>query len=663
MNAASNPLAAGRSLEQLGDFAGAEIEYRKVLASSSDLAEGWYRLGMVCLNQRKLSEAIIHFELARSMNHRVADTWNLQGIALAWLNRSIEAEIAFRHAVKYAPRFAEAHFNLGKALFELHRLPDAVECLLKTLQLSPKNISAIEFLAAIYGQLLQPAKAIECLEHILQIQPNYVPAIVSRSKIQSERGQVLEAETGYRMAIQLDPNSADAYVGLGVLLADHRHYEEACDLFWKAIAIAPKSAQFHSNLGNAQRELGQYGPAEASLKKAIELNPDDVSAHHNLGKLFSDLGNLNLAADHYRRAMRLEPNNANAQVGLGSVCAMQGNFNHAEKCFQHALAIDPKKAQAHFNFSLIHLVRGDLEEGFRGYEYRWQTSCFSPRGLPQPLWNGETAPGKTVLVYCEQGFGDTLQFCRYVQLVKPRVGRIVLEAPRSLLPLLKSCPGVDCLVAAGDELPDFDFQSPLLSLPRVFGTTLQSLPKNVPYLSAAPDRVDKWKKMLGPETGLRIGIAWRGNPCHQFDKDRSIPLAAFAPLAKIDGVTLISLQKGHGSDDVKAIRDQFDLVDFGSELDSDGGAFMDTAALMKNLDLFITVDSAPAHLAGGLGVPVWLALSKVADWRWLLDRQDSPWYPTMRLFRQTTSGDWQHVFGHIADQLRAYAETDRRGQQ
>ena len=662
MNAASNPLAAGRRLEQLGDLAGAEIAYRKILATSSDLAEGWYRLGMVCLNQKRLSEAINHFELARSMDFQVADTWNLQGISLAWLNRTIEAEIAFRHAVEHAPRFAEAHFNLGKALFELDRLQDAEECLLKTLQLSPKHISAIEFLAAIYRQMKQPVKALECLEHILRFQPTYVPAIVSISKIQSERGQALEAETGYRMAIQLDPNSADAYVGLGVLLADHRHYAEACDLFWKAIAIVPNSAQFHSNLGNAQRELGQYGPAEASLKKAIELDPDDVSAHHNLGKLFSDLGDLNLATDHYRRAMSLEPNNANAQVGLGSVFAMQGNFSHAEECFQHALAIDPKRAQAHFNLSLIHLVRGDLADGFRGYEYRWQTSSFSPRGLPQPMWNGETVPDKTVLIHCEQGLGDTLQFCRYLQLVKQRVGRVVLEVPRSLLPLLRTCPGVDCLVAAGDELRDFDFQSPLLSLPRILGTTLQSLPDNVPYLTASPDRVDKWEKKLGPKDGLRIGIAWRGNPCHQFDKDRSVPLTAFEPLAKIDGVTLISLQKGQGSDDIKAIRDPFGLIDFGSELDLHGGAFMDTAALMKNIDLVISVDSAPAHLAGGLGVPVWLVLSRVADWRWLLNREDSPWYPTMRLFRQTISGDWQHVFGHIADQLKAYAETERRGQ-
>ena len=657
MNAASNPMEAGRNLEQLGDFAGAEIAYRKILATSSDCAAGWYRLGMVCLNQKKLSEAVSHFELARSMNHKVADTWNLQGISLAWLNRTIEAEIAFRHAVEYAPRFAEAHFNLGKALFELHRFKEAEASLLNTLQLSPKNISAIEFLSAIYRQMQRPAKAIECLEHLLQIQPNYVPAIVSKSMIQSELGQVLEAERGYRMAMHLDPNSADAHVGLGVLLADHRHYAEACELFSKAIAIAPNSAQFHSNLGNAQREMGQFGSAEASLQKAIELNPDEVSAHHNLGKLYTDLGKLNQAVDHYRRAMSLEPNNANAQVGLGSVFAMQGNFNDAEDCFQQALAVDPKMAQSHFNLSLIHLVRGDLEQGFQGYEYRWQTSSFSPRGLPQPMWNGDTLPGKTVLIHCEQGLGDTLQFCRYIQLVRQRFGRVVLEAPRSLLPLLRTCRGVDCLIAAGDELQDFDFQSPLLSLPRIMGTTLQSLPVNVPYLSADQDRVDKWRKMLGPKHGLRIGIAWRGNPSHQCDRDRSIPLTAFESLAKIDGVTLVSLQKGHGDDDVIAIRNQIGLLDFGIELDLHGGAFMDTAAIMLNVDLVITVDSAPAHLAGALGVPVWLALSRVADWRWLLDRQDSPWYPTMRLFRQSIAGDWHDVFRRMTDQLRASAKT------
>ena len=459
------------------------------------------------------------------------------------------------------------------------------------------------------------------------------------------------------MALLLDPSAPDAYIGLGVLLAGHRHYLKACELFRQAISIAPHSAQSHSNLGNAQRELGQVELAEASLKKAIELDPDYVSAHHNLGKLYSDLGELKQAAEHYRKAMSLEPDNASSQVGLGSVFALQGDIDQAEDCFQQALKVDPKMAQAHFNLSLIHLVRGNLHEGFREYEYRWQTSRFSPISLPQPMWNGDTMPGKTLLIHCEQGLGDTLQFCRYIRLVKQRVGRVVFQAQRSLVPLLRNCHGFDGLIAEGEEPPNFDFQSPLLSLPRIMGTTLNTLPVNVPYLSADPVRVDKWEKILGPKVGIRIGIAWRGNPSHQCDKERSIPLAAFQSLAEIEGVTLVSLQKAQGSDEVLAMRDRFALVDFGCELDSHGGAFLDTAAIMKNLDLVVTVDSAPAHLAGALGVPVWLVLSLVADWRWLLDRQDSPWYPTMRLFRQSTAGDWQDVFCRLADQLKASFRT------
>ena len=657
MNAVRIEMDAGRSHELRGEFEAAEIAYRKILDQSSNFAEGWYRLGMVCLNQKKLSEAIVHFERARSLNHKTADTWNLQGICLVWLNRTVEAEIAFRHAVKDAPRFADAHFNHGKSLFELRRLDDAEASLLMTLQLSPINIPAMEFLSAIYRQMQRPLQAIECLERILQIQPTHLPALVSRSKIQAEIGQPLEAEKGYRMALLLDPNVPDAYIGLGVLLAGHRHYLEACELFRQAISIAPHSAQSHSNLGNAQRELGQVELAEASLKKAIELDPDYVSAHHNLGKLYSDLGELKQAAEHYRKAMSLEPDNASSQVGLGSVFALQGDFDQAEDCFQQALKVDPKMAQAHFNLSLIHLVRGNLHEGFREYEYRWQTSRFSPISLPQPMWNGDTMPGKTLLIQCEQGLGDTLQFCRYVHLVKQRVGRVVFQAQRSIVPLLRNCHGFDGLIAEGEEPPNFDFQSPLLSLPRIMGTTLNTLPVNVPYLSADPVRVDKWEKILGPKVGIRIGIAWRGNPSHQCDKERSIPLAAFQSLAEIEGVTLVSLQKAQGSDEVLAMRDRFALVDFGCELDSHGGAFLDTAAIMKNLDLVVTVDSAPAHLAGALGVPVWLVLSFVADWRWLLDRQDSPWYPTMRLFRQSTAGDWQDVFCRLADQLKASFRT------
>jgi len=653
MNAARIEMDAGRRHELRGEFGAAEIAYRKILEKSSNFAEGWYRLGMVCLNQKKLSEAIVHFERARSLNHKTADSWNLQGICLAWLNRTVEAEIAFRHAVKDAPRFADAHFNLGKALFELRQLDDAEASLLMTLQLAPKNIPAMEFLSAIYRQMKKPVQAVECLERILQIRPTHVPAVVSRSKIQAELGQPLEAEKGYRMALLLDPNAPDAYIGLGVLLAGHRHYLEACELFTQAISIAPHSAQSHSNLGNAQRELGQVKLAEASLKKAIELDPDYVSAHHNLGKLYSDLGELKQAAKHYRKAMSLEPDNASSQVGLGSVFALQGDFDQAEDCFQQALKVDPKMAQAHFNLSLIHLVRANLYEGFRGYEYRWQTSSFPPRNLPQPMWNGDTLPDKTLLVQCEQGLGDTLQFCRYIQLVKQRVGKVVFQAQRSLVPLLRNTQGFDVLIAEGDEPPHFDFQTPLLSLPRILGTTISTLPVNVPYLTADPLRVDRWEKILRPKFGIRVGIAWRGNPAHQSDKKRSIPLAAFQSLAEIEGVTLVSLQKAGGRDEVLEMRDRFELVDFGNELDQHGGAFLDTAAIMKNLDLVVTVDSASAHLAGALGVPVWLALSRVADWRWLLDREDSPWYPTMRLFRQTTAGDWQDVFCRLADQLKA----------
>jgi hypothetical protein len=296
---------------------------------------------------------------------------------------------------------------------------------------------------------------------------------------------------------------------------------------------------------------------------------------------------------------------------------------------------------------------GHFEQGWPSYEWRWKCKEFgSMPPLRAPLWDGSPLDGRTILIHAEQGLGDTLQFIRYVPLVQQRGGRVIMMCQPPLMRLLAHCPGIERLIPHGETPPEIDLHVPLLSLPKLLGTTVESVPADGPYLDADSDLVEIWRHRLAAYPGFKIGIAWQGNPKFRLDRIRSIPLAQFAPLADVPGVHLLSLQKGAGGEQLAAPERRFPVTDLGCQLDETTGAFMDTAAVMKNLDLVITSDTSIAHLAGALGVPVWVALNDVPDWRWLLNRDDSPWYPPMRLFRQRRTGHWEDVFDRIAEALR-----------
>jgi hypothetical protein len=313
----------------------------------------------------------------------------------------------------------------------------------------------------------------------------------------------------------------------------------------------------------------------------------------------------------------------------------------------------------------LSLLKGDFQRGWAEYQWRWKTKQAPQRGFSQPLWDGQPLEGRTILLHAEQGLGDTIQFVRYAALVKRLGGTVVLECPKPLLPLLATFAGIDQLVGQGDELPAFATHAPLLSLPGILQTSLDTIPAAVPYLFAAPALKEHWREKLRAVHGYKIGINWQGQPGQGQWLARSIPLQQLATLAEIPGVRLVSLQKGAGREQLAEASGRFPLVDLGDEVDQAGGAFMDTAAIVMNLDLVITSDTALPHLAGSLGAAVWVALPLVPDWRWLLDRGDSPWYPTMRLFRQDQRGDWQGVFRRIkvalADRMAGQAMFPDKG--
>ncbi|HEX3726273.1 MAG TPA: tetratricopeptide repeat protein, partial [Pirellulales bacterium] len=388
-----------------------------------------------------------------------------------------------------------------------------------------------------------------------------------------------------------------------------------------------------NNLAVTLRDAKQFDEAIDCFRHALEIDPECGEAYSSLGMTFQEQGDLAEALVCYDEALRLGNVQPAGSPSAASVTTWPSQYD---------------LAAVHRNRAFANLLLGNYASGLDEYEWRWHTEGASKR-LPLAEWDGAPLEGRPILLSHEQGLGDMIQFIRYAPLVQQRGGTVVVGCPQSLMPLLKTCPGVDRLIYQHELASGIEVQAALMSLPRIFRTELDSIPAGIPYLFADQQLTEHWRGVLSPRGGLRVGIAWQGNPDYKGDRYRSIPLACFAPLATVCGVRLISLQKGHGQEQLAAAT--FEIEDLGSQLDNEGHAFFDTAAVMQNLDLVITSDTAIAHLAGALGARVWLALPRVPDWRWHMDRDDSPWYPTMRLFRQSRWGDWTDVFEAIRNEL------------
>ena len=471
-------------------------------------------------------------------------------------------------------------------------------------------------------------------------------ALASQAKLDA-------AVTHFRQALRLNSKYAEAHNNLGTALRSQRKQEEAIKCFRQALRCSPAFADAHYNLGNALKDMAQWDEAADQYRQALRLKPGSANAHNNLAIVLQNQDRLLDAASHYREALKLNPRHAEATRNLGTILQNDGKLEDALALYQQAIGIRPDFTEAHHDLAMLWLLQGKFDKGWAEYESRRMLPQSGRRRFPQPLWDGSDLGGRTILLHAEQGLGDTLHFIRYTRLVKQHGGQVVVECQPPLERLLTKVAGIDLLVPRGATLPSFDVHAPLLSLPNIFKTAIGTILNDVPYLHADDKLVEAWRGELNASRQtFRVGIAWQGNAAFRGDKRRSIALASFAPLSMVPGVSLISLQKGPGTAQLTALGKQFPVVDLGSGVDETAGAFMDTAAIMKHLDLVICSDSAIAHLAGGLGVPVWVALPTVPDWRWLLEREDSPWYPTMRLFRQKELGCWENVFERMADELK-----------
>jgi len=551
-------------------------------------------------------------------------------------------------SVRQALDAAWQHYQTGQ-------WQQAEQLYLQVLEVDPDQIDALHLLAAITGQTGRESRAITYLQAVLRLQPGLAAAHNNLGNAFSSQGRFPEAVASFQEAVRLQPDFAVAYSNLGNAQRKQGRLAEAVASLQQAVRLKPDFAGAHNNLGAAWLALEKLADAQASFQQAVRLKPDFAEAHFHLGVALGKGGKHEEATASLQQALRLKPDYAEAHYSLGVALERQEKHEEAVASYQQAVRLDPDYADAHYNLGLVSLLLGDFEQGWGEYEWRWKTKEeFVDRSFSQPRWDGGRLEGKTILLHAEQGLGDTLQFIRYAPLVHQRGARVVVCTFPPLLSLLRTCPGIDHLLAGDEPLPSFDIHAPLLSLPLVFGTTAATVPADVPYLAADPCLVTHWQSELNALPGFKVGIVWQGFPGHKKDHLRSVPLMAFAPLADLADVHLVSLQVGLGREQVAALGGLFRIADVASRFDA--ASFGDAAAVVKCLDLVITVDSALAHLAGALGVLVWVALPYNPDWRWMLEREDSPWYPTMRLFRQARPGDWAEVFGRIAVALKRATE-------
>jgi Flp pilus assembly protein TadD len=463
-------------------------------------------------------------------------------------------------------------------------------------------------------------------------------------------GDLPGAEREYRRAVEIDSCSVDAWYLLGAVLHLQRKRDEAEGPYRCALALAPHHADARNNLGVLL--LNRRSPEEAAdcFREVLRLRPEHADAHSNLGNALQMLDQVEESIACYETAIRLRPDHLDAHLYLGNALQILGQFEKSHQCYEDVIRFAPNHAQGHLCRALSWLLSGDFERGW--LEHDWRFRCPGSPALPtdRPCWDGSPLGGKSILLYADHGLGDGLQFIRYARWVAERGGRTIVACQRPMERLVATCDGVHQILSEGTPASDFEVYAPVMSLPRIFGTTLATIPADVPYLFPDPSLVSRWRDELGPKSSgsvFKVGIAWQGNPGHGNDLRRSFRLDQLEPLARIPGVRLHSLQKGAGTEQLAELGDRFEVIELGSRLDD----LMDTAALMANLDLIVTPDTSIAHLAGAIGAPAWVALPLAPDWRWLLGRDDSPWYPTLRLFRQQRPGDWADVFDRMARQL------------
>jgi tetratricopeptide (TPR) repeat protein len=617
--AAHNVLGNALLLEGKQELA--KASYLCAIKVDANFADAHYNVGNLYRQQKDDAAAVDSYRHAIELSPLQADVYNSLGAVLADMGQTEEANKAFLRALELDPSYAEAYFNLGSELAKDGEHDRAIEYLLKAVAL----------------------------------RPNYAKAYHNLGVSQQALGDFAAATTAYRRALACKPEDANTYSHMGTALVDMGQPEAAVEAFARAVELHPSCAEAYFNLGSALAQSGDTERAIEHFHTAIDMRPDYAKTYQNLGVAQQALGNLDAAISAYRRALVCQPGDVDVRSNLASVLILRGD-DEGITLFEELLEEEPNSGHIHWNFSVALLMQGNYARGWREYEWRRQWDKFpSPkREFSQPHWQGEALEGARIFLHCEQGFGDTLQFTRYVPLVAGRGGRVILEVQPGLYYLLKGMEGVDQCIRQGDPLPEFDCYCSLMSLPLMFGTTMETIPPMIPlrYGGGGGDLF----AASGEGRSLKVGLVWAGNPKHASDLLRSIPLRQFLPLTEVDSVSLISLQKGPAAVQINEGYLPFTLPDpLASVTD-----FTQTGAVVAGLDLVITVDTAVAHLAATMGKPVWMLISHLPDWRWGLHSETTPWYPTVRIFRQSYTGGWEELMKRVASELALFVSSKKK---
>jgi tetratricopeptide (TPR) repeat protein len=550
--------------------------------------------------------------------------------------------------LEHQPANFDALYLLGAVKHAQGHLAAALDAISEALKANPRAPEALINHGMLLARLERRQEALASFDHAIALRPQFAEAHNGRGCVLLDMGRPADALACFAHALALRPDDAEALNNRGHALVALRRPEEAVTDLAAALRLRPNHALANYNMGNALAQLGRHAEALDHYDRAIALAPYHAEAHCNRGAALQELGRTDEARDSFAAAIARKPALAAAHNGLGTALRALGAYREALACFARAIELQPELAEAYVNKGQTLLLLGELPAGWAPYERRWDMAEFAPqrRGLAAPAWRGrEPIAGKTVLLHAEQGFGDTLQFVRYADVLATRGATVVIEAQPALKRLLAAT--YPHVIARDEPLPPIDYCCPLLSAPLACATDLATIPAEVPYVAADAADIATWEARIPRAGRLRIGLAWSGTAALKFGHDRSVPLAALAPLLAQNDIQWISLQKEVRETDRAALAAHPTLVHCGNAL----ADFAATAALVATLDLVISTDTAVAHLAGALGKPTWIMLARVPDFRWLLDRDDSPWYPTARLFRQPASGDWTSVIANIRGAL------------
>lgn len=651
MTTVPEALQLAASHHRAGRLSEAADIYRQILARDPGHAEAMHSLGLVAHQSGQHDAAIRLMSAAIRIDGSQGAYYSNLGLAYKATGQLDTAGTCLLEAIQRQPSVPGYYYNLALIHAAQGEQSAAADRCRQALALAADSAEAHNLLGTALRALGQGSEARACFERAVACKPGYCDALVNLAGTLVETRQFEQARECLNRALRARPDAADLHTRLGDVHSAQGEWPAAVAQYQRALQLDPNNAVAHRHWGMALQAQEQFDAAVEHYQRALEFAPDDIETLLHLAATLAFQGKETEAVEHYARILAIEPTNPRVLTNVSAILQRRGRFDEALAFHDRALLKSPDDAYTHLSRAIVLLTKGDLRAGFE--EYRWRTKVFiSPADVIQgPMWDGSHAPTATVLLHGEQGLGDAIQFVRYLPLVRQRVARPILMLNDGLAPLLRESGFADVL-GFSDPLPQYDYRIPQLDLPYVFGTTLETIPNQVPYLSANPQLVDAWRERLAGVSGFRVGICWQGSPKLLRDHARSVPLVEFAPLASVPGVRLVSLQKGLGVEQLAALSGQFEVHDLQPEYDGETGAFMNAAAVMRNLDLVVAVDTAIAHLAGALAVPVWVALPTWADWRWLWGREDSPWYPTMRLFRQQNPGQWAAVFDRIAAELQ-----------